>query len=57
VWAGMCTGGWQWVAAAWTVRGQPYPAVSTELPVRFDLAAAIAALLDELVKLLMELQE
>ena len=53
----MCTGGWQWVAAAWTVRGQPYPAVSAELPMRFDLATAIAALLDELVKLLMELQE
>jgi hypothetical protein len=31
--------------------------VGTELPVRFDLAAAIKALLEELVKLLMELQE
>ena len=53
----MRTGRWQWVAAAWAVRGQPYPAVGAELPVRFDLAAAIEALLDELVKLLMELQE
>jgi len=31
--------------------------VGAELPVRVDLAAAIAALLDELVKLLLELQE
>ena len=53
----MRTGRWQRVAAAWAVRGQPCPAVGAELPVRFDLAAAIEALLDELVKLLMELQE
>jgi hypothetical protein len=53
----MRTGRWQRVAAAWAVRGQPYPAVGTELPVRFKLAAAIAALLDEMVKLLMELQK
>jgi hypothetical protein len=31
--------------------------MGTELPVRFDLAAAIAALLHELVKFLMELQD
>ena len=53
----MRTGRWQRVAAAWAVRGQPYPAVGAELPVAFDLPAAITALLDELVKLLMELQE
>ena len=53
----MRPGRWQWIAAAWAVRGQPYPAVGAELPVRFDLAAAITALLHELVKLLMELQE
>jgi len=53
----MRTGRWQRVAAAWAVRGQPYPAVGAQLPVRFDLAVAIEALLDELVKLLMELQE
>jgi hypothetical protein len=47
----------QRVAAAWAVRGQPYPAVGAELPVSFDLTAAITALLHELVKLLMELQE
>jgi hypothetical protein len=47
----------QGVAAAWAVRGQPCPAVGTELPVRFDLAAAIAALVDKLVKRLLELQE
>src|SRR4030095_6335 len=47
----------QRVAAAWAVRGQPYPAVGAELPVAFDLTAAITALLHELVKLLMELQE
>jgi len=39
---------------AWAARGQPYPAVGTELPVRFNLAAAIAAFLEELVKLLPE---
>jgi hypothetical protein len=53
----MRTGRWQRVAATWAVRGQPYPAVGTELPVRFDLAAAIETLLDELVKFFMELQE
>ena len=53
----MRTGRWQRVAAAWAVRRQPYPAVGTELPVRFDLAAAIETLLDELVKFFMELQE
>jgi hypothetical protein len=53
----MRTGGWQQVAAAWAVRGQPHPAVGAELPVRFDLAAAIAALLHELVKLLTEIQD
>src|SRR2546428_9244572 len=47
----------QRVAAAWAVRGQPYPAVGAELPVAFDLTAAITALLHELVKLLLELQE
>jgi len=47
----------QRVAAAWAVRGQPYPAVGAELPVAFDLTAAITALVHELVKLLLELQE
>src|SRR4029453_7860552 len=37
----MRTGRGQRVAAAWAVRGQPCPAVGAELPVRFDLAAAI----------------
>ena len=46
----------QRVAAAWAVRGQPYPAVGTDLPVRFDLTLARLALLHELVKLLMELE-
>jgi len=31
--------------------------VGTDLPVRFDLALALLALFEELVKLLMELQE
>src|SRR5438132_13131157 len=53
----MRTGRWQRVAAAWAVRGQPCPAVGAELPVRCDLAAALAALLVELVKRLLELQE
>ena len=47
----------QRVAAAWAVCGQPYPTVSAELPVSFDLTAAITALLHELVKPLIELQE
>ena len=47
----------QRVAAAWAVRGQPCPAVGAELPMRCDLAAAIAALLDKMMKLLLELQE
>jgi hypothetical protein len=55
--AGMRTGRWQRVAAAWAVRSQPYPAVGAELPVLFDLAAAIETLLDELVKFFLELQE
>ena len=53
----MRTGRGQRVAAAWAVRGQPCPAVGAELPMRGDLAAAIVALLDKLVKLLLELQE
>ena len=53
----MRTGRWQRVAAAWAVRGQPCPAVGAELPVRCDLTAAIEALLVELVKRLLELQE
>ena len=53
----MRTGRGQRVAAAWAVRGQPCPAVGTELPMRGDLAAAIVALLDKLVKRLLELQE
>ena len=52
----MCTGRWQRVITAWTVRGQPYPAVGAELPVRFNLAAAIAAFLEELVKFLLALE-
>jgi hypothetical protein len=36
--------------------GQPYSAVGTDLPVRCDLALACLALVDELVKLLMELE-
>jgi hypothetical protein len=53
----MRTGRRQRIAAAWAVRRQPYPAVGTDLPVRFDLTLALVALLDELVKLLLELQE
>ena len=53
----MCTGRGQRVAAAGAVRGQPCSAVGAELPMRFDLAAAIETLVDEVVKLLLELQE
>ena len=52
----MCTGWWQWIITAWAVCSQTYPAVGTELPVRFNLAAAIAAFLEELMKLLLELE-
>src|SRR5262245_39886805 len=57
MWASMRSGRWQCIAATWAMRSQPCAAVSTELPVRFDLALAIATLLDELVKLFTELQE
>jgi hypothetical protein len=50
----MRTGRGQRVAAAWAVRGQPYPAVGAELPMRCDLAAAIAALLDKMMRLLLD---
>jgi hypothetical protein len=53
----MHTGRGQRVAAAWAVRRQPCPAVGAEVPVRFELAAAIETLLEELVKFFMELQE
>ena len=53
----MRTGRGQRVAAAGAVRGQPCSAVGAELPMRFDLAAAIETLVDEVVKLLLELQE
>jgi hypothetical protein len=53
----MRTGRGQRVAAAGAVRGQPYPAMGAELPVRFELAAALAALVDEVAKLFLELQE
>jgi hypothetical protein len=53
----MRTGRGQRIAAAWAVRGQPYPTMGAELPVRFELAAALAALVDELAKLFLELQE
>jgi hypothetical protein len=46
----MGTGRWQGVITAWAVRGQAYPAVGAELPMRFNVAAAIAAFLEELVK-------
>ena len=53
----MRTGRGQRIAAAWAVRGQPCPAVGTNLPVRCDLALALLALLEELVKCLLELQD
>jgi hypothetical protein len=53
----MCPGRWQRAVTAGAVRGQPCPTVRAELPVRCNLAVAVEALLDELVKLLMELQE
>ena len=52
----MRTGRRQRIAAARAVRGQPDPAVGTDLPVRFDLTLARLALVHELVKLLMELR-
>jgi hypothetical protein len=52
----MCTSWWQRIITAWAVRGQPYPAVGTELPVRFNLASAITAFLEELVKFLLALE-
>jgi hypothetical protein len=48
---------WQWIAAPWAMRRQPGATVGTELPVRFNLALAIGTFLDELLKLLSQLQE
>jgi hypothetical protein len=45
------------VAAAGAVRRQPDPAVGADLPVRFDLALALLALVEELMKFLLALQE
>ena len=53
----MRTGRRQRIAAAWAVRRQPDPAVGTDLPVRCDLTLALVALMHELAKLLVELQE
>ncbi|HEY5865095.1 MAG TPA: hypothetical protein VI542_06015 [Candidatus Tectomicrobia bacterium] len=55
--AGLRTKRRQRVAAAWAVRSQSYPAVGAALPVAGDLTAALAALVQELVKRLPELQE
>ena len=57
LWTGRRAGRRERVAAAWAVRYQSAPAVGADLPMRFDLALALVALLDELVKLLMKLQE
>ena len=55
--AGMRPERGQRVAAAWAVRGEPYPAVGAALPVARDLTAALTALVHERVKCLLELQE
>jgi len=48
---------WQWGATAWAVRRQPYPAMGTELPVRFKFAAAFETFFEELVPFRMQLQQ
>ena len=53
----MRTGGAPLPPSGQRAAAEPYPAMGAELPVRFDLAAAIAALLEELVKLFLELPE
>ena len=55
--AGMSPGRWQRGATARAVRRQPYPAMGTELPVRFEFATAFETLFEELVPFRMQLQQ
>jgi hypothetical protein len=55
--AGMSPGRWQWGTTAWAVRRQPCPAMGTELPVRFEFAAAFETFFEELVPFRMQLQQ
>jgi hypothetical protein len=57
LWAGLRADRWERVAAAGAVRRHPCPAVGADLPVQGDVALALVALVDELVKRLLELQE
>lgn len=54
---GMSPSRWQWGTTAWAVRRQPCPAMGTELPVRFKLAAAFETFFEELVPFRMQLQQ
>ena len=56
-WAGLRADRWERGAAAGAVRRQPCSAVGADLPVQGDFALALVALVDELVKRLLELQE
>ena len=56
-WAGLRAARWERGTAAGAVRRQPCPAVGADLPVQGDFALALVALVDELVKRLLELQE
>jgi hypothetical protein len=55
--AGMSPSRWQWGTTAWAVRRQPCPAMGTELPVRFEFAAAFETFFEELVPFRMQLQQ
>jgi hypothetical protein len=55
--AGMRPDRWQRGATAWTVRRQPCPAMSTELPVWFEFATTFATFFEELVPFRMQLQQ
>jgi hypothetical protein len=54
---GLSPSRWQWGATAWAVRRQPYSAMGTELPVRFEFAAAFETFCEELVPFRMQLQQ
>jgi hypothetical protein len=56
-WADLRADGWERIAAAGAVRRQSFSAVGADLPVRFDLALALLALLEELMKFLLALQD
>jgi hypothetical protein len=57
LWADLRADWWERIAAAGAVRRQSFSAVGADLPVWYDLALALLALVEELVKFLLELPD